>query len=94
MRYTPYMGVQGRDGQATGEQRLMLAMLEDSLRTVLGRSTAERSGWRQMDLAWIRSEDRTELFAFENVCDALGIDPSYLRAQVLAAVLACHAEAG
>src|SRR2546422_11164789 len=91
MRFTSYMGVDGRSGQAPGEQRLMRAMLEDCLRALLGRAS-ERSVWLERDLAWITSEDRVDLFAFENVCDALGIDAGYLRARVLAALAATNSE--
>jgi hypothetical protein len=28
---------------------------------------------------WLNSEDRSSLFAFETLCDALGIEPDYLR---------------
>jgi hypothetical protein len=29
--------------------------------------------------AWLNSDDRSSLFAFETLCDALGIEPEYLR---------------
>jgi hypothetical protein len=29
--------------------------------------------------AWLNSDDRSSLFAFETLCDALGIEPDYLR---------------
>ena len=32
---------------------------------------------------WVTSRSRAWLFAFENVCDALGIDASYARAHLL-----------
>jgi len=35
-------------------------------------------------LAWIVSEDRSAVFAFENVCETLGIDAGWFRAEVLA----------
>ena len=91
MRYASYMGTPDRRGHTTGEQRLMLAMLEDCLRTLLGRHTAERTKWQQRDLAWITSDDRTDVFAFENVCEAVGIEPCYLRDHVLAALADANA---
>ena len=91
MRFTSDMGAERRRGPATGEQRLMRAMLEDCLRTLLGRAS-ERSVRLEGDLAWITSEDRTDLFAVENVCDALGIDAGYLRGRVLAALAATNSE--
>jgi len=38
---------------------------------------------RREALAWIVSEDRSNVFAFENICEALGIDAGWLRAKVL-----------
>ena len=78
----------------TAERRLLRAMLEDCLRTLLGRPTSERGKWQRRDLAWIMSEDRDDVFAFENVCDALGIDPSYLRGEVLTALLRAQSTDG
>jgi hypothetical protein len=94
MRYISYIGLQERKVQATGVQRLMHAMLEDCLRTLLARSTSDRSKWQHRDLAWITSDDRADIFAFENVCDALGIDPGYLRSRVLAPLLHLQAAGG
>jgi hypothetical protein len=94
MQYTSYIGLRERQVQATGVQRLMHAMLEDCLRTLLAGSTSDRSKWQQRDIAWITSDERTDIFAFENVCDALGIDPGYLRSRVLAALLHRQAAGG
>ncbi len=85
MRFTSDMGIEGSRRQASGEQRLACALLEDCLRTLLGKAGGERGEWLERDLAWITSEDRSDVFTFENVCDALGIDAGYLRARVLAA---------
>ena len=72
---------------ATGERKLMLAALEDALRTLLGlRHGTTVAEWRRKDYDWLTSRDRSEPFAFENICDVLGIDASYLRGRVLAAI--------
>jgi hypothetical protein len=66
----------------TGEQRLMCAIIEDAVETYLKHAATSRR-----DLAerfteverWIESEDRSYLYAFETICDYLGLDGPYLR---------------
>ena len=70
------------DTIASAERGLMLAALADSIRTILGRGS---SSWRHEELGSLMSDDRSRPFAFESICDALGIDPSYLRRRVLSA---------
>src|SRR5262245_1616329 len=68
---------------ACGERRLMLAVLEDALRTVvsarLGRSS---DAWVRAELRWFMSEDRSHPFAFEVICDVLDLDAGWLRRQL------------
>jgi hypothetical protein len=76
----------GQHSRLTGERRLMIAVLEDGVRCVL-KLAASRDPL-QRELAgeaerWIRSTDRSRLFAFENVCLALELDPDYVRGGVL-----------
>jgi len=66
-----------------GEQRLMFAVLEDAVQT-FKRYVAE-PGTRARRLftetaAWFADDDRTSPFSFVSICDALGLEPSYLRA--------------
>ena len=68
----------------TAEERLMFAALEDGIRTLLGAHRAVPRSWRQQELAWLTSDDRTEPFAFARICEALGIDADRLRRRVLA----------
>ena len=72
--------VRHADPLACGERRLMLAVLEDALRTVLsarvGRSC---DAWVREELRWFMSEDRSHPFAFEVICDVLDLDASWLR---------------
>ncbi len=69
----------------SGELQLALAVLEECLRgLVSGRRRSTRS--LQRDLAWLESHDRLRPFAFENLCDALQIDPARLRRRVLEAL--------
>jgi len=68
----------------SGERRLMLAVLEDAIRTLLvaKRMPVPLKRLRH-DIAWIESTTQTEPFAFESICDALGFDPSYIRNRLL-----------
>jgi hypothetical protein len=65
----------------------MLAVLIDAIRslTVERRATPRvrsQNSWVR-DRAWLQSEDHSEPFSFVNICDALGIDPGYVRRCVL-----------
>jgi hypothetical protein len=70
------------------ERRLMLAVLEDAIRNLLLAKRAAISPRRvREDMAWFESVDRSDPFTFESVCDALGIDPDWLRGRLLAGAL-------
>ena len=64
----------------TGERRLLLATLEDAIRTVLGSRHPKQ---QREDLDWLMSEDRSDPFTYLRICDALGIDAEWLRSRVL-----------
>jgi len=70
--------------EAFGERRLMLAVLEDAIRTFL---LARRAGVPRKrllrDLEWLESTSSAEPFAFETICDVLGIDASWLRRRLV-----------
>ena len=81
------MPVALRGQPLTGELQLRLAVLEDCLRSLLltnGNGAGERR--RRRELAWIESRDREAPFAFESLCDALGIDAERLRRRVQVAL--------
>jgi len=64
------------------ERRLRLAVLEDAIRYVqrYAHATEGREQALYEDAVdWFRSSDRTEPFAFENVCDALRLDAHGIR---------------
>ena len=66
----------------TGEQRLMCAIIEDAVDTYLKHAAAQyRHHQALFDDAerWIESDDRSWLYAFETICDYLGVDAEYLR---------------
>jgi hypothetical protein len=65
-----------------GERRLMLAVLEDAVdsyrKYALARDPREQACFLEAR-EWFLSDDRSWLFAFENVCDVLEMNPDYLR---------------
>jgi hypothetical protein len=70
-----------------GEQRLMAAILEDAVFTYcVPHAARSRGGSRAVREAreWIDSTDRSWLFSFERVCDALGLDVQFIRRGVRA----------
>ncbi len=68
--------------QLEGEKRLMLAILKDAVECLEkyrgARSTAGRELY-QNAIEWIEDKGTEWLFSFDNICDLLGFDPSYLR---------------
>ncbi|MBX3024877.1 hypothetical protein KF840_08195 [bacterium] len=58
-----------------GVRGLMLAMLEDAVRSYLG---AERRG-REEAQAWIDSRQPRWVFSFATICETLGLEPSAVR---------------
>src|SRR5262245_65104485 len=76
-----------RADPAEGERRLLLAVLEDGIRTLLKHAGATRGRAATLQreaLGWLLSTDRLDVFAFETICETLGIDADRLRARVLA----------
>jgi len=70
------------DASLQPEKRLMLAVLEDAVGTFQKYSVAPgRRARRLFSEAeeWFDSEAMEWPFAFENVCQALGLEPEYLR---------------
>ena len=62
----------------------MLAVLEDAIRTLLlAKRTAVPRKRLLRELAWLESTSQAEPFAFESICDVLGIDPGYLRGRLV-----------
>lgn len=74
---------------AEGERRLLLAVLEDGIRTLLKHAGATRGRARTLEreaLTWLLSDAHSDVFAFASICEALEIDPGRLRGQILARV--------
>jgi hypothetical protein len=69
-----------------GERRLLIAVLAHALRGLFrdaekpGRGAARRL---RQDLRWLTSPDRTDVFAFERICEALNLDPTRIRQRIL-----------
>ena len=69
----------------SGEQRLMLAILNNALDSFFKyrRATDEKGkAIFQEVAAWIGQENNDWIFSFENVCESVGINASYLRAEL------------
>jgi len=64
------------------ERVLMLAVLRDAVSCyqdhVGARNKLKRSLHREAE-EWIFDRDRSHLFSFDNLCEALGYDPDYMR---------------
>jgi hypothetical protein len=74
-----------RYGAWSGEMRLALAVVEDAIATV--RLTTAIRTPRAHRLAadaavWLASRDTSHPFAFENLCDYLGLNAAWLRSGV------------
>ena len=77
--YTP---AQESHERWTGERGLMLAVLEEAVHSYLKyRNATTRRGRRLFaeTQAWFWSDDQEYLFAFENICTYLQLDPNYVR---------------
>lgn len=71
-------GGESRSGQLTGTKALMLAVLEDAIRSYLrGSKLVSRDAE-----FWIESHRRQSPFSFVVVCEILGLDPGAVRASV------------
>jgi hypothetical protein len=71
----PVTGGEPRTGQLTGTKALMLAVLEDGIRSYLGGSQviAHEAEF------WVHSQRRHSPFSFVVVCEMLGLDPDAVR---------------
>ncbi len=71
-----------RSGTLGPERLLMLAVLENAVtcyRRYARTHGAEARRWFQEADEWLHSDDRTGLYAFETICDALDIHPDWVR---------------
>jgi len=66
----------------TGEAHLALAVVEDAILTVRLSASVRTPRAHRLAAeawAWLASRDTTDAFAFENLCDHLGLDAAWLR---------------
>jgi len=77
-----YFAEHSGDGVTPRERHLMLAVLKDAVdcyqKYALARDPRGRSLFSEA-VEWIRSTDREWPFAYENICDVLGLDPASVR---------------
>ena len=68
--------------QPTPETRLLIAILEEAIncfqRYYLAEHDSGQRLFREAD-EWLMSDHRDWAFSFESICDAIGLDPSYVR---------------
>src|SRR5512143_3051056 len=77
-----YLATYRRRFHLNPEQLLMLAVLEDAIICFQTHVLASCKRKRLLHLEaeqWVLDEDKSYLFSFENICDALGLEPAYLR---------------
>lgn len=80
---TQYWGAAPADERSAPERRLLLAILEDALITLLQHRHRDDLASRRLVVEtqkWIASDRHTSAFDFAGLCDILGIEPSYIRA--------------
>jgi len=75
---SPLAGGESRSGQLTGTKALMLAVLEDGIRSFLSGPVLISEEAEH----WIRSPRNQSPFSFVVICETLGLDPEAVRARV------------
>ena len=75
-----------RNGIRGGEERLMLAVLQDALKCFQKHASAqyvwEKKLFREAQ-DWIMDKNTGWYFSFENICETLQLNPDYLRRGLL-----------
>jgi hypothetical protein len=64
------------------ERRLMIAVLEDAIRSIRRSRILTNAWWRRVfeeEKRWFLSEDRHSPFSFECICETLELDPNAVR---------------
>jgi len=69
-------GGESRTAPYTGTKALMLAVLEDAIRSYLSPETRARGEAE----SWVVSRQRRSVFSFIVVCETLGLEPKAVRA--------------
>ena len=75
-----------KNGFRGGEERLMLAVLQDAVEcfqeNVLAQSPSEEKLFQEAE-DWILAKNSDWLFSFENICETLQLNPGYIRRGLL-----------
>ena len=67
------------------EHHLMGAVLKHAIHAAQNEARGSRArSARREAIAWVVNEDRSRLFSFENICEMLAINATWLRAKLLA----------
>jgi hypothetical protein len=77
-----YVGTHQRRFHQEPEKVLMLALLEDAIvcfQDNFGTDCKRKQALFEDAEQWILDHDASYIFSFENICDVLGLDASYLR---------------
>jgi len=77
-----YLATYQRRFHLDAERSLMFAVLQDAILCFQDnfRATCKRKRSLFCDAEeWILADDKTYLFSFENICEAVGLDPAYVR---------------
>jgi len=80
-------GREVRNGPVAAERELMVAVLEDAIECFRKYSMSRAGvGPRLFDEAkvWLFTDDERQPFSFLNICEALRLDPGYIRRGILA----------
>jgi len=81
-----YFGTLRRKTFLEPEKRLMLALLEDAIHcsqdNLLTQNVRSRRLFEEAE-EWIVEVDGDWVFSFENICEALGFNPAYVRQDLL-----------
>jgi hypothetical protein len=81
-----YFAALKRKRFSCGEHRLLVAIIQDAVECFQKHIHARDSKRRQLFLdaeAWILAEDDMGMFAFDNICELLGLNSDYLRRGLL-----------
>jgi hypothetical protein len=79
---TQYLDRVRPQNEFTGEQRLIIAVLEHAIDDYLKYAAATDRRRRRVFLnaeRWVESADASPLYSFQTICDHLGLDAAYLR---------------
>ncbi len=78
-----YLSRSATQGEVDGELRLMLAVLKDGIDCFLNGHLRDDGGFLEAQ-HWIMAGNQAGPFAYDNICETLGIEPQSLRERLKA----------